>query len=1654
MSTSDELHRIVCNGADYLIALPHWRTDYIQGRVANTREPYELSMLQDMASQLEPDELVLDVGANIGNHSLYLAAVCQSVVHAFEPNTELCEGLRKSIRANNFEDRITVHQVGVSDVAAFATFKHRDEANLGAQSLAVQYSEGEESIRLVRLDDMGFPQPVRMIKIDVEGMELQVLEGAKNLIQADKPILYIEGQTADDFRNHAQFLEPFGYIYISTFNASPTHAYVHKSNVTSSFELGRYLFESRLKIYAQQATETGLREQLALANRKYSEVTSKERQIKESLENANLKYREVSRQLKQLKDQEHLRWASSFERIHREMAALSESQASVLRSMKSEKQELEQRLHQNDKKYRLAVNQTIPHLEEKVKQLSTHKLALQQSMHDLKSKLDISLDESAALESRRAELEKMLFEQQQITSDANMKYRQLSSTTIPALKAKLDGQTQRSKDLHDRAHKLNERLKAEQQDKASAERELSALRMSKTWKAGQYIRKSSGSFIDAVKLPIRLLRLWRQPKQNYSHIQNEGLARPEATAAAAADGGEEVGYRSSQLSIQSLVDKPNHDIRIACIMDEFTWGAYSPEAHFTQLTPQHWQRELQDCKPELLFIESAWRGKDELWGSKVGHCSTELQDIVSWCNFRGIPTLFWNKEDPVHFETFLNTAKQFDFVFTTDIDCVQRYKAALNHDRVYFLPFACQPRVHNPVEKYQRKDAFCFAGAYYVRYPDRTRDLEDFITELPGYRPVEIYDRNFGKNHPDYQFPENYKPYIVGTLKFNEIDKAYKGYKYAINLNSIKQSQSMFSRRVYELLASNTLAVSNFSRGLRLIFGDLVLTSDSGAEIKRRLQELQDQNATDRLRLAGLRKVMSEHTYADRLNYVLEKITGQSRSIGLPRVHIVAPADSLNEIQNQLGNIGRQEEVALTASLLVAPHLVESAHQMAQDCEIDQQIQVISRKGFQEQSLQQLAGEQHWLAVMHPHDYYGHHYLLDMLLATRYTQAQVIGKAEWFAYQDGVLQRSHSGLTYRPAELLAARRSIVSPKVFLEAPISIWISELDSYSHKSPVQFSVDCYNYCSNLREPTQDVQGLVDDPAYDSGISLKRLIEISEAAKPLGNDTSGSPQLTGRELALWMRGKNEFHVSLTGDSNLSESASEDIQLTRSKGLQTKLVGSALNIQSDLKDGKHEYIYASKPLQIEEFLNQLDRSFGGPVDIHLATEPGLNISLVFLYLDANGARLSHQMVSANRNGRLLIPDGTKKIRLGLRIYAGGTADIKSVTFGHLDLDPGYIMGQSDVLMLTNHYPSYDDLYRNGFVHTRVRGYAAEGLKIDVFRLRKDEPIRWHEFQDVAVTTGSQSALYKLLKSGRYRHVLVHFLDPNMWAVLKDFIDDVRVTVWVHGAEIHPWYRRKYNIHTPDQEAEAKEKSDLRMRFWRQLLQPMPANLHLVFVSNHFASEVMEDLGFELPVEKFSVIHNPIDTDLFNYIEKDPEQRMRILSIRPFASRQYANDLSVQCILELSKRSIFKHLEFMIVGDGVLFEETVAPIRSFPNVHIERKFLSQPEIAQLHKQYGVFLCPTRWDSQGVSRDEAMASGLVPITCKVAAVPEFVSDSCGIMVQPEDAEGLAMKLAELAFDPDLFVDLSKAAASQVRSNRDMHQCTQAEIQCFYKVDSDQ
>ena len=152
-------------------------------------------------------------------------------------------------------------------------------------------------------------------------------------------------------------------------------------------------------------------------------------------------------------------------------------------------------------------------------------------------------------------------------------------------------------------------------------------------------------------------------------------------------------------------------------------------------------------------------------------------------------------------------------------------------------------------------------------------------------------------------------------------------------------------------------------------------------------------------------------------------------------------------------------------------------------------------------------------------------------------------------------------------------------------------------------------------------------------------------------------------------------------------------------------------------------------------------------------------------------------------------------------------------------------------------------------------------------------------------------------------------------------------------------------------------------------------------------------------------------------------------------------------VLALRDKPYFSRLRFHFVGDGRLFDETVAPLAGLDNVIVQRRFMRQGEIAALHRNYGVFLCPTRMDAQGVSRDEAMSSGLVPVTTRITAVPEFVDDDSGILAPPEDVQELANAIDRLYSNPELFQQLSKAASARVKQQSGLDSTIRREVALF-------
>ncbi|MFS0674938.1 glycosyltransferase family 4 protein [Ornithinibacillus sp. 179-J 7C1 HS] len=438
----------------------------------------------------------------------------------------------------------------------------------------------------------------------------------------------------------------------------------------------------------------------------------------------------------------------------------------------------------------------------------------------------------------------------------------------------------------------------------------------------------------------------------------------------------------------------------------------------------------------------------------------------------------------------------------------------------------------------------------------------------------------------------------------------------------------------------------------------------------------------------------------------------------------------------------------------------------------------------------------------------------------------------------------------------------------------------------------------------------------------------------------------------------------------------------------------------------------------------------------------GLEIQLIVLGFN-KGNRVFTEYVGMDIEKNLNLPDNVTDIKLVLRVSGVGRAEIKIITikafeYSVEEIDREAYLGneEAEYLVLTNVYPEKNNLYRNMFVHRRAELYETSGIKVDVFRFNSNQQsLGNYYFEDIHVMSGGKQHLSSLLKTRNYKKILIHFVNKDMIEAIEESKIKIPIVVWIHGVETEKWYRRWFNFSSNSKDLERAinniKNNKITVDFMKSIYESETLDIKFVFVSKWFKEAVAEN-DTNAVVNNYEIIHNVVDEQLFNYQEKDRELRKKILSIRPYASRKYANDLTVKAILELSKKPFFNELEFNLYGQGPLFHEILEPIKHFSNVNIYNYFLSQDEIAQKHKENGVFICPTRLDSQGVSMCEAMSSGLVPITSGVTAIPEFVDEESGYLGRKENYMDLALAIEELYYNPEIFQKKSYNAARRMKN----------------------
>lgn len=346
-------------------------------------------------------------------------------------------------------------------------------------------------------------------------------------------------------------------------------------------------------------------------------------------------------------------------------------------------------------------------------------------------------------------------------------------------------------------------------------------------------------------------------------------------------------YRHPYIEQNKQGAGPFGKLKIAVLADYFTSVCLAAECSVRILTPKNYTEVIKYWRPDLVFVESAFHGVGDEWRYKLMKQpkyirflpSNEVRNISTLARDRNIPAIFWNKDDSAFFNAFIDVAKNFQYVFTTDSSCLQKYRRRLPPDsESYLLSMAYQPAFHNFNGFSFKVKGACFVGSYYRKFFGARRRFLDMIFDAcdKTFLPLHIYDRNSRRfsHFFEFRFPQRKNLSIHPGVDYPQTAEIYKSHIISVNVNSIVSSATMYSRRLLEILACGGICITNRNLCIEKEFNEfchIVSSPEQACETIARLAFGPSQSDLD-MAAAGAAHVASRHTWTHRLQQLEDTV--------------------------------------------------------------------------------------------------------------------------------------------------------------------------------------------------------------------------------------------------------------------------------------------------------------------------------------------------------------------------------------------------------------------------------------------------------------------------------------------------------------------------------------------------------------------------------------------------------------------------------------------------------------------------------------------------------------------------------------------------------------------------------------------------------------
>lgn len=182
--------------------------------------------------------VVFDIGANIGTHTLFFAQVVglEGEVYAFEPQRILFQTLCANMALNSIVNSYCYNLAVGKKLGSMLVPQMKPWLNFNFGGLSLLNQESGEKVKVISIDSLSLSR-CHLIKIDVEGMEIDVLKGCRDTIKRFQPILYVENNLKENGKDLIQFIDSLGYdmYWHPTYLYNPNNLLKKTENVFGNY---------------------------------------------------------------------------------------------------------------------------------------------------------------------------------------------------------------------------------------------------------------------------------------------------------------------------------------------------------------------------------------------------------------------------------------------------------------------------------------------------------------------------------------------------------------------------------------------------------------------------------------------------------------------------------------------------------------------------------------------------------------------------------------------------------------------------------------------------------------------------------------------------------------------------------------------------------------------------------------------------------------------------------------------------------------------------------------------------------------------------------------------------------------------------------------------------------------------------------------------------------------------------------------------------------------------------------------------------------------------------------------------------------------------------------------------------------------------------